>query len=187
MVCRDIVENHLRPLLIDGKYEEMVEKWWEIIKTPLDIKNIANVANKSYISESETFPKDEIKTSSLIQEHILAIVPSVILVWISLLASDEIANIAIFIAIFWIIWYTIYNLFSKKIQEVIKIGLMLSIILAIIILGISAIQHCNENPTSCNSSNWSNNSSSDWWSSDSSSSSDFDWGGGSSNGGGYWD
>ncbi|MBP9780173.1 TPM domain-containing protein [Candidatus Gracilibacteria bacterium] len=187
MVCRDIVENHLRPLLIDGKYEEMVEKWGEIIKTPLDIKNIANVANKSYISESETFPKDEIKTSSLIQEHILAIVPSVILVGISLLASDEIANIAIFIAIFWIIGYTIYNLFSKKIQEVIKIGLMLSIILAIIILGISAIQHCNENPTSCNSSNGSNNSSSDWGSSDSSSSSDFDGGGGSSNGGGYGD
>ena len=31
MVCRDIVENHLRPLLNEGKYDELVKKWGEII------------------------------------------------------------------------------------------------------------------------------------------------------------
>lgn len=31
MVCREIIEKHLRPLLNAGKYEEMVRKWGEII------------------------------------------------------------------------------------------------------------------------------------------------------------
>lgn len=32
MVCRDIVENQLRPLLNAGKYEEMVQAWFYYIE-----------------------------------------------------------------------------------------------------------------------------------------------------------
>jgi hypothetical protein len=31
MVCRDIIENQLRPLLNEGKYEELLREWNEII------------------------------------------------------------------------------------------------------------------------------------------------------------
>jgi predicted component of type VI protein secretion system len=37
MVCREIVEKHLRPLLNEGKHEEMVRKWGEIVADPMNI------------------------------------------------------------------------------------------------------------------------------------------------------
>lgn len=119
MVCREIVEKYLRPLLNEGKYEEMVKKWGEIVRDKIYTKNIPNItSNNSEILELEISP---INTSSFIKKHLLATIPSTILIWISSLLDKDAAYIAIFMAISWIIVYALYSLFSKKTQEKIKI------------------------------------------------------------------
>ena len=44
MVCREIVEKHLRPLLNEGKYEEMVRKWGEMVRGNMPILSLSYFA-----------------------------------------------------------------------------------------------------------------------------------------------
>lgn len=53
MVCRDIVENQLRPLLNAGKYEEMIKKWGEIISN--QNIDVSKKTNDSFLSRSVKF------------------------------------------------------------------------------------------------------------------------------------
>lgn len=49
MVCRDIVENHLRPLLNAGKYEEMVTKLREVIFKEKYLVSSQKILNPFYL------------------------------------------------------------------------------------------------------------------------------------------
>lgn len=49
MRCRDIIETQLRPLLDNGKYDELIQVWISEIlpqKNPEDSKNIVTVSEK---------------------------------------------------------------------------------------------------------------------------------------------
>ncbi|MBX9809785.1 TPM domain-containing protein [Candidatus Gracilibacteria bacterium] len=54
MVCRDLVENYLRPLLNEGKYGELIEKWQELTTQITNIPNGNPNQINSYISNSNT-------------------------------------------------------------------------------------------------------------------------------------
>lgn len=199
MNCHDIVENHLRPLLNAGKYEEMIELWnrittdnflhttpWEWGKilwyNPQELQNIFEI-----IGKWDSSPKVSILT-------MIVIIPLSIIGLISLL----IGWIGGIMLLFPVIFYITYKLLPAWIwknhasRNSIYIWF---IILILIIIWLSRMSYaCMKN--SClelwwgsysHSSNWLGNDSSYDSSYSSDSSSSFDWWGGSSNGGGYGD
>ena len=50
MVCREIVEKHLRPLLNEGKYEEMIKEWEKIIVDSTKIR-VPTETSKSKVDQ----------------------------------------------------------------------------------------------------------------------------------------
>lgn len=211
MVCRDILENHLRPLLNEGKYEEIIKEWKEIITEKIILTHEGDTWNLNQNSENLLRSKFIKKTIvftwfwTLMFSIIFFQNYSMLIIWIIL------TLIWIWIVTKWLMWLIwsiqwfiswIYN-FTKD-KTVLTVTPMLFLILGIWSLFIyfwARITYCQfYTSASCieittsydssSSSKWSkyksSSSSSDYSSSDSSSSS-FDWGGGSSNGGGYWD
>lgn len=190
MVCREIIENQLRPLLNEGKYEKMTQNWGEIINNSESFNKISNNVSKN-------------KMRSII-----------FMIWVITFALTLSLGWAISNIVFWIfsftlgLWSFYWGLYFLKnnINETKWTRMIASIIIFclwsfFIYFGFQSIR-CQFNISSTcivwntqiqsrNTEvnyywNW-NSSSSDWSSSDSSSSSDFGWGGGSSNGGWYGD
>ncbi len=206
MVCRDIVENHLRPLLNEGKYEEMIRLFSYIVQNPLSPSPIMNKNNQLKIEWYW----------SLLWFSILGSILCLLIFFINWVETGVIMlSIGVVTSIF--IWKNL-----KKYQNIWYYFLFVFPVLFITV-GILAILRpgvCTQiesayswgnsyqcerdiygykthyfytigwpsNTTSSNSSYSSRSSSDSSYSSHSSdSSSSFGGGGGSSNGGGYWD
>jgi hypothetical protein len=52
MICREIIEKHLRPLLNEGKYEELVRKWGEIVRGEVKIVTLINISTDKQIKRN---------------------------------------------------------------------------------------------------------------------------------------
>ena len=206
MRCRDIVENHLRPLLDAGRYVTLIDIWHKII---------SNNLNEGLSSRQYILPKIEnISRSRLWKQQSYGVA----LIWpLSVLFGF----IAINWYISWIIWLCIAILFVYILKstthilwkKILAVALIFPILLGTLsIVALVTPATCTQVDTrydgakvySCDrnifwyqrtytmstwwassSSRWASSSSSDWGSSSSSS---FFWGwGGSSNGGGYGD
>ena len=205
MVCREIVEKYLRPLLNEGKYEEMVKKWGEIIQEwkfirsqwGINIPEIITETQSIYNNENDPMKSKWSKKSIFIFCMTIFMTTNIgwVLIW------------SIWIIFFWMgvsssicAWYLL-----KSKEEMLRLIALLCIILAVptnyiwiksIFCMLNTSQECiqwsNEYqwiPLFSNAPHTSSfDSSSDYDSSyDSSSSSSYDGGGGSSNGGGYGD
>lgn len=200
MVCREIVEKQLRPLLDAGKYEEMITRWREIIRGDLAI---------SLSPPSQESPEDLIATkiSELMRtKHLIPI----FITTISCFALTKI--IAIFslpismfleglglLAVWAVILYGaryFYRYSTSESTGTRKVATFLFLCagLGSIYMWVQDIRcqvmttpYCavwnTPSPTTY-SGGWSYSSDSDY---SSSSSSSYDGGGGSSNGGGYGD
>lgn len=192
MWCRDIIENSLRPLLNEGRYEELLTRWKQLVTNQ---KNLGRTYGTS--------PKNTVDTPVAI----FAIEVITLIFWGILI--DGILSWIIWVIIGAILLYgTLWFLrerwfILKLLLSVIPIGFIAISILAIIapakctltesniitgaetyacerdVLGHKMNYTTTYGGTSSNSSSHS----SSWWSSSSS----FDGWGGSSNGGGYGD
>lgn len=195
MVCRTIVEEHLRPLLDAGDYEGMVRKWGEITIQSRD--------------QSPGVKKSIVKKSISILVHATGFMGYI------LLLLNWYASFIFLILALCMFLLGLLSIFTQshlgylmKVCFLIVITQFLLLLLPIIIpptctntlvnsdytkqncsytlLGYSSrsIEHTTytDSYRSSHPEQFSS-SDSDWWSS----SSDFDWGGGSSNGGGYGD
>ncbi len=82
MVCRDIIENHLRPLLNEGKYEEMINWFIHIISRKIEIEakpKSKTISKKwillpiflilGFISLNKAFPENCKYTDTSIQDE----------------------------------------------------------------------------------------------------------------------
>lgn len=190
MVCRDIVENQLRPLLNAGKYEEMVRRWGEMVLGQLVFQNNS--------TESKALKGWQIFLWVIIWPPIFI---GLMIAWVYAFY----ASIPIFILLGWIValGISVYTIkkdwFSKSLQGIFLLWLTWVFLTTIGIYGtISLVQEikCKVSSTCVYTSsissqpiigNW-------WWydshsdySSSSDSSSSFDGWWGSSNGGGYGD
>lgn len=190
MVCRDIVENHLRPLLEAGKYEEMIQKWSEVIKN----SSLEYSAIPSPALDKNT--RENIKSISIFGGFSMMFGIFFINAYISGAIGLGVAMIL------WIFIYQIRGLIGKKVFSFLMIfPIVLSLLsfLAFLtpasctliatsfdgrkdyqcersVLGYKRVYSFSTGGKSSSSS-----------SSHNSSSSSFGWGGWSSNGWGYWD
>ena len=189
MVCREIVEKYLRPLLNEGKYEEMVKKWGEITQDKSVLFGII---------------KDGSSTAK--RKSILFMI-SIALLWLSLSVWGVISEIVFWIFLIilglWVIYLSYYLLTKyiwpeKRWSIVFAAILAMSISVFLLYSGIKTVYcstwisaNCIEWRAQFNSGwnglHYTDNSSSSNHSSDSDSSSSYDRWGGSSNGGGYGD
>ncbi|NRH21211.1 TPM domain-containing protein [Candidatus Gracilibacteria bacterium] len=190
MICREIIENQLRPLLNEGKYEKMIQNWGEII------------------NNSESFNKISKNVSKNKMQGIILMI-GVIILGLTLSLGGAISNIVFGIFSFILGLGSFYGglyFLKNNMNEARGTRMIASIIIFglgsfFIYFGFQSIR-CQFNisstcivwntqiqsrNTEVNYYGNGNSSSSDWSSSDSSSSSDFGGGGGSSNGGGYGD
>lgn len=206
MVCREIVESHLRPLLNEGKYEEMVRKWGEIITT--DIIEITKSWEES-IEKSENKISSSIPKTSKIQKIIWQVTFwSFILLFLGVFIWDEqhkFLYICLLFAIPFLVWgiFWVFRWKETRFQKI--LFKVISITLGLLFLSGSYLQiYCHtryvslipKNEVICKGfpiimkNTWSGKNSSDRGSHSSSSSSShssYGGGGGSSNGGGYGD
>lgn len=191
MVCREIIENQLRPLLNEGKYEKMTQNWGEIINNSESFNKISNNVSKN-------------KMQGII-----------LMIWVIILGLTLSLGWAISNIVFWIfsfilgLWSFYWGLYFLKnnMNEARWTRMIASIIIFwlwsfFIYFGFQSIR-CQFNISSTcivwntqiqpgikggnsywdwNNTYWDNRSNYD-----SSSSSDFGGGGGSSNGGWYGD
>lgn len=209
MVCRDIVENHLRPLLNEWKYEELIQRWKEVIKSnKIQSKNI-DWKSRIQILLREMF---------LQLLFVIFIIP--VFIWLLMSPMYSIIWIIGIIFIYRGSHWIHQNYAIKKIEEeyLIKLiwfgVLIISWCMLLFPATIDTIcsfkegsncQKWNSNyhiytekwsiiwwAGNLNSNHYNWNSTSDYWSdwdywSNYDSSSSYDGGGGSSNGGGYGD
>ena len=181
MVCREIVEKQLRPLLDAGEYRKMIELWFNIITHPVAIKKI----------RPESFARDlDKKVPGKYLLVILALFLSP-LIWIFFPQSN--IGFWIFMLVFGLTIGTITVVVSKKYMSSIRNPWMGMVILMIFMAALftymwTGLLRCsiqNNCPSLGGASSYSSSSSSSYDSSSSSSS--YGGGGGSSNGGGYGD
>ncbi len=190
MICRDIVENHLRPKLDKDDYKNLLDAWVTIIKNPPK----SNILSPKY---NRILNKEDLVTTPILT-IVFFIFGAVFWgnynfwLWISFMAV-----LGLVIAVF------LFMRASWQITRSIFFTFFISVLLGLIgYLAIFYPEKCIptwETTYSCNrvifgksfdyTQNlwWSPSSSSDGFSSSRDSSSSFDGGGGSSNGGGYWD
>lgn len=105
MKCRDIIENHLRPLLNAGKYAEMVQMWCEIVNGEKGVKQSQNISNPP------GFPKDGL----FVLYGLTSIFPIVIIALSSLSSILFDTGFIFFmklLSIFVVIFLVIYSLIS---------------------------------------------------------------------------
>jgi uncharacterized protein len=196
MVCRDIIENHLRPLLNQGKYKEMITTFWNIITEEVT----------SRTSKSTFTPTQNRKDQNLIK--LLHYFGGISIIFSLFMINGYIsAVIGIILSI--VLSFFIHHLridfggtpIKKKILFIAPLSIFLISIIALLTPASCLLKSeyssggklysCQRNIfwSQYNyeySVGWSSYSSSSHWSSSDSSSS-FWWGGWSSNGGGYGD
>jgi uncharacterized membrane protein YgcG len=208
MVCRDIIENQLRPLLNESKYEELMQEWGKIATGRMVIIHEENIWG---INQYE----NNLQKRRTIQNTIIYISFLFIVFCIISILYPIFWEVLLWIlwVIAWFIWISSGIYFFKKDSNETN---WTKILVILIIFGLTLIPlnywiqqtYCQFNKSVACSiwntphiystygwwSNWNsynNSSSSDWSSSNSSSSYDssssFDGGGGSSNWGGYGD
>ena len=183
MVCRDIVENHLRPKLDKDDYKNLLDTWVTIIKNPPKSKELPVHTKDNYIV--------------IINTIIIFLFWSVFFT----IFIHEIKSICIIGVFLTLMTYMmlISNYRKKRIGKTIAFSIWIISPLLFLLMGI----YSYFNPPQCTSDNlctrtifwtdyvyiiwWSSSSSSDGFSSSRDSSSSFGGWGGSSNGGGYWD
>lgn len=199
MICRDIIEKHLRPLLNEGRYITLIDTWYQIINGTIDVWH-----DDTIISQDTPITTTWIWTEGLI--GVTALWPFSALFWALIIDGPISGSIWIIIWIWLSIFiYILRDRFWKKLFYIAAISPICLIIIGI--FGLLVPAKCI--PTRIESDGWqsyacertildktytysktlggsssSSSSDSDWWSSSSSS---FGGGGGSSNGGGYGD